>query len=166
MQALPAKLTDTQAQQALEAVLQAMRGGTTDGTLPALAQAVQAVAAKLTDAQAQQVLATSHLQSAFGWSATSEESVAWAEVIATLLRRSGEPNYVDAIVELLKYPIAAGPATNVLLEALRVAAAPGAEAGLPANLRWLADTYPTIDLKSAPACPTPLSSGLACPSEP
>ena len=61
-------------------------------------------------------------------------------------------------MELLKYPVAGGQATNVLLEALRVAipAAPGAEAGLPANLRWIADAYPGFDLKSAPACPTPL----------
>jgi hypothetical protein len=80
------------------------------------------------------LLATSHLQSAFGWSAISEESAAF---------------FVGAIVELLKYPIAAGPATDVLLEALRMAT-PGARAGLPANLRWLADTYPAIDFRSAP----------------
>jgi hypothetical protein len=67
-------------------------------------------------------------------------------------------------VELLKNPTAGGPATNVLLDALHVLAAPGAEAGLPANLRWLADTYPAIDLRRAPACPMPLSAGLACPS--
>jgi hypothetical protein len=70
-------------------------------------------------------------------------------------------------VELLKYPVAGGQATNVLLEALRavIPAAPSAEAGLPANLRWIADTYPGIDLKSAPACPPPLPrEELACPS--
>jgi hypothetical protein len=166
VQAVADKLTDAQAQKALDAVLQAMRGTTDADMHLGLAQAAQAVAGKLTDAQASQMLATSHLQSAFGWSATSEESAAWAEVIATLLRRSGERNYVGVIAELLKYPIAAGPATNVLLEALRVSAAPGAEAGLPANLRWLTDTHPAIDLRRAPACPTPLSAGLACPSEP
>jgi hypothetical protein len=97
--------------------------GETDRVCPFrdLAQAAQALTGKLTDAQARQVPGTSNLQSAFGWSATSEESTAWAEVIVTLLQRSGETNYVSAIVELLKYPIAAGLATNVLLEALRMA---------------------------------------------
>jgi hypothetical protein len=168
VQAVAGKLTEAQAQQALDAVLQAMRGTTDADTHLGLAQAAQAVAGKLTDAQAPQVLATSHLQSAFGWSATSEESAAWAEAIVTLLRRSGESNFVSAIVELLKYPIAAGPATDVLLNGLSLAAstAPGAEAGLPANLRWLADNYPAIDLRGAPACPTPLWAGPGCPSEP
>jgi hypothetical protein len=168
-QSLGGKVTDaSHAQRALDAILQAMRGTTGAGMGLALAQAAQSLAGKLTDAQAQQVLATSHLQSAFGWSATTEESAEWAKVIVTLLRRPEERNYISAIVELLKYPVAGGQATNVLLEALRraIPAAPGAEAGLRANLRWIADTYPGIDLKSAPACPPPLRDGLACPSEP
>ena len=167
VQAAAGELTDAQAQQALDVVLQAMRGTTDANAHLGLAQAAQSLAGKLTDAQAQQVVAAGHLQSAFGWSATPEESAAWAKAIATLLRRPAEPNYVGAIVELLKYPVAGGQATNVLLEALRavIPAAPSAEAGLPANLRWIADTYPGIDLKSAPACPPPLPrEELACPS--
>jgi hypothetical protein len=94
-----------------------------------------------------------HLQTAFGWSATAEESAEWAKVIVTLLRRREERNYISAIVELLKYPVAGGQATNALLVALRLAipAAPGAEAGLRANLRWIGDTYPGIDPQE-PSC--------------
>jgi hypothetical protein len=154
VQVLTGKLTDAQAQQALDPVLQAMPTTTGSGALWGLATALQALAGKLTDVQAQQVLATSFLQRAFGWSATSDESAAWAGAITSFLGRAGEPHYASAIVELLKQPVAAGPATEVLLRALHQAipAAPGPEAGLPANLRWIAQTYPRIDLLSAPAC--------------
>jgi hypothetical protein len=87
----------------------------------ALQALAQALAGKLTDVQALQVLPTGLLQGAFGWSATSDKSAAWAGAMATLLRRSGEREYVNAIVELLKYPIAAGPATDVLLRAMHEA---------------------------------------------
>jgi energy-coupling factor transporter ATP-binding protein EcfA2 len=168
VKAIANNVTEVHAPQALEAVLETRRKTTQAYTHQGLARAVQSLAGKLTDAQAQQVIATRHLNSAFAWSATSEESVAWAEAIVTLLRRSGEPNFVSAIVELLKYPMAAGPATDVLLKGLRMAAstAPGAEAGLSANLRWLADNYRAIYLRSAPGCPTPIWTDLACPSAP
>jgi uncharacterized protein (DUF2267 family) len=83
VQAAAGELTDAQAQQALDAVLQAMRGTTDANAHLGLAQAAQSLAGKLTDAQAQQVVAAGHLQSAFGWSATPEESAAWAKAIAT-----------------------------------------------------------------------------------
>jgi hypothetical protein len=56
VQVLAGKLTDAQAQQALDPVLQAMRRTTNLDALGALAQAVQALPGKLTDAQAQQAL--------------------------------------------------------------------------------------------------------------
>jgi uncharacterized ParB-like nuclease family protein len=167
VQALAAKLTDVQAQQALDVVLQEMRGRTGRFALEEdLAQAVQVLAGKLTDVQALHVFATGVLQSAFGWSARSDASATWAGAIARLLRRSGQRD-VNAIIELLKYPIAAGPATDVLLRAMHEAipASPGAEAGLPANLRWIAETYKRIDLSTAPACPEPFYADLACPAE-
>ena len=56
LQALPAKLTEAQAQQALAPLLEQI-GKTTDPyALKALAEALQALAAKLTEAQAQQAL--------------------------------------------------------------------------------------------------------------
>ena len=70
MQALPGKLTDAQAQQALDAVLQAMRGTTDANALRYLAEAVQALAAKLTDAHAQHAL-DAVLQAMLGTTAVS-----------------------------------------------------------------------------------------------
>jgi uncharacterized protein (DUF2267 family) len=175
VQALAGKLTNLQAQQALDAVLQAMRVTRRFPILPyeaqaeaqALAQAAQALIEKLTNVQAGHVIATGMLQSALGWSATSDEAADWARAIAVLLVRTGEPEYVGAIVELLKYPMAAGRATDVLLHTVHdaIPTAPGVAAGLPANLRWIARTYPQINLTSAPGCPTPLQKGLVCPAE-
>jgi hypothetical protein len=42
--------------------------------------------------------------------------------------------------------------------------APGKGAGLAANLTWITDTFPDIDLQAAPACPPPREAGLACPA--
>jgi len=53
IQALPAKLSDTQAQAAIEPVLTAIKATTDFDALRALSQALQALAAKLSDAQAQ-----------------------------------------------------------------------------------------------------------------
>ena len=56
------------------------------------------------------------------------------------------------MVELLKRPTTVGSATDALLEILhqRVPKAPGKEAGLDANVAWVAATYPAIDLDSPP----------------
>jgi hypothetical protein len=167
VQALPGKLTDAQAQQALDPVLQAILGMTNVGARLGLAQTVRTLVGRLTDEQARQLLGRDWLQRAFGWSQTSNESAAWAEAITALLPRARESDYVRLILELLKYPIAAGPATNVLLEALRVTnpTAPGAAAGLAASMRWIAESYPGIDFTSGPACPPPPPRPyLACPS--
>ena len=73
-------------------------------------------------------------------------------------------SHVAAIAELPKWPTSAEPgATAALLEVLhdRVPGAPGKEAGLDANVRWIATTFPEIDLDSPPTPPASGSTGGA-----
>ena len=86
-----------------------------------------------------------------------------ARAIAVTLPAEPPKPYVAAIVELLKWPTTAGPATDALLEVLheRVPGAPGKEAGLDATVAWVAATYPDIDLDSPPTFPASGSTGGA-----
>ena len=116
LQTLAPKLSDTQAQAAIEPVLAAIKA-TTDSYAPgALAQALQALAPKLSDMQKQ--LATVSAQGVLGWAPTMKPAEAWARVLAVLLPRDPEARYAGEIVEPLKYPTTAGPATDALLDAL------------------------------------------------
>ena len=121
--------------------------------LQALAQAVQTLGPKLKAEQSETatkmawtVLADAHDPRVAG---------AFARAIAANLPAEPAKPYVTAIVELLKWPTTAGPATEALLEVLheRVPDAPGKEAGLDATVAWVAATYPDIDLDSPPTCP-------------
>jgi hypothetical protein len=96
--------------------------------------------------------------------ATTDEppvAEAFAGAISVLLKAEPPRAYVAAVVELLKWPTTAGPATDALLEALheRVPGAPGKEAGLDATVAWVAATYPDIDLDSPPTFPASGSTG-------
>jgi hypothetical protein len=71
-------------------------------------------------------------------------------------------------VHTLLYPSAAGPATDVLLEAIRASHSDApTEAGTAASFEWIAKKYP--DQVGVPIClppPQPTSlSGLKCPVE-
>ena len=85
------------------------------------------------------------------------------QAVAVTLPADPAETYVAAIVELLKWPTTAGPATDALLEVLheRVPGAPGKEAGLDATVAWVAATYPDIDLDSPPTFPASASTGGA-----
>jgi len=69
------------------------------------------------------------------------------------------------LVAAITYPAAAGPATEVLLDAIRAGRpeAPAKEAGTEAALAWLAKKFP--DLLRPPVCPPPLQlqPDLKCP---
>jgi hypothetical protein len=168
LQALAGKLTAAQAQQALAPLLQQV-GQTTDSyVLRTLAEVLQAVAAKLTDAQAQQALRVA--VSSLGWAATEDEAADWARAVVALL-----PSAVDRadhgetrqLISAILYPPAAGPATEVLLDALRArhSDAPAKEAGTATLMAWVAEKYPNE--VSRPICPPPPqpTSGLNCPRE-
>jgi hypothetical protein len=168
LQALAAKLTEAQAQQALEPVLQQIGKATEAGDpfmLPALAQALQALAAKLTEAQAQQAFNVAG--SSLTWAATKPEAVEWARALVALPSGATDKDGTRGLVAAILYPIAGGPATEVLLEAIRAKHphAPQSQAGTAAGLAWIAKKYP--DLVGHPICPPPPQptslSGLKCP---
>ncbi len=170
LQALSTKLTEEQAQQAL-AVLQQQIGKTTDAdALRALAQALEALPTKLTEEQAQQAFVAA--VSSLAWAATEAEAVDWARAVVALLPspkdqvdQGGTRKLVSAIV----YPTAAGPATEVLLDAIRArhSDAPAKEAGTTASLAWIAEKYPSeVRRPICPPPPQPASlSDLKCPDQ-
>jgi hypothetical protein len=164
MQALAGKFDAAQAQVAVGSVVDAMKGADS-GALAMLAGAVQALAPRLSVDHARAVSETVRVY--LGWAPRAHEARDWAGALVALLPREPPEGYVEQIVEALKYPTSAGPATDVLLDALGGIDpnAPGKEAGLDANLAWLTTAYPAIDLDKPPDCPKPLSDqqDVTCP---
>jgi energy-coupling factor transporter ATP-binding protein EcfA2 len=162
---LMAKLTDAQAQQAIEPLLQQIGKTTNPYALRVLAKGLPALGPKLTEAQAQQALIV--VMSSLGWAATEEEAVDWAHALVALLPRATGQTGTRDLVAAIVYPFAAGPATEVLLDAIRArhSDAPAKEAGTATSLAWIAEKYP--DQVHRPICPTPPQpnslSGLNCP---
>jgi hypothetical protein len=164
LQALADKLTLAQARAVLPRIVDWIATTEEPSALRDLAAAVTALAAKLTAEQARAALPP--VRSALAWASSDDEAAVWTSAFAELLLRVPEPSRVAEIVEVLKYPMAGGTGTEVLLDALQRADAssPGKDTGLEANLDWLRQAYPTISLDAAPACPEPpRDRGLSCP---
>ena len=156
--------TPEQAQAALGPVLDAIPKTTDPYQLQDLAQAVQSLAPKLSPEQAQ--ASAEPLRTVLTTTDDPAIAAAFARAIAVALPLDPiKPQpYAAAIVELLKWPTTAEPgATEALLEVLhdRLPAAPGKEAGLAATVRWVATTFPEIDLDSPPTPPASGSTGAA-----
>jgi hypothetical protein len=134
--------------------------------LSALAKAVQALTPKLTDSQARQ--ASRLASSSLAWAASENEAGEWARSLAALSQRLRGQETTEELVAAIVYPSAAGPATEVLLEAIRPRNpdAPTKEAGTNAGLKWLATKYPWV--LDAPVCLQPPQSptipDFKCPS--
>jgi hypothetical protein len=161
LQALAGKLSETQAGQALDPLLKQI-GRTTDPlALRVLAQALQALPGKLSEAQA--VQASKAAASSLAWAATEYEAVEWAQALVVLSHRAADQD--GKLAAAIAYPTAAGPATEVLLDAIRAGhpEAPAKEKGTEAALKWLADTYPSV--LGPPVCPQPLQPDLKCPGQ-
>jgi len=163
-QPMAAKLTEAQASQALDSVLKQIDETTDPLALWALAQALQALAAKLKEAQAMQ--ASNVAAASLAWAADDEEAAEWARALVTLVTLSRPAANRDGmLVTAIAYPTAAGSATEVLLDAIRVGHpdAPAKEAGTEAALAWLAKTFPEV--LRPPLCPPPLQQqpDLKCP---
>jgi hypothetical protein len=184
---LPPKLSMAQAQQALDPLLQRISETIPHYSLQALAQALQAIAPKLAEPQRQQALTVAG--SSLAWASTEDEAAEWARTIVALVpdtadrhgarhffvasRSSGQdvetPVRDDArtLAAAIAYPSAAGPATDILSDALRTrhSDAPPEAEGTPAMLAWLEQKYP--DLLLSPTCPPPpqsnAPSSLRCP---
>jgi hypothetical protein len=180
--ALPAKPTEAQVSQALDPVLKQISDtaeptlnpvlkqiGQTTGvfSISPLAQALQALAPKLTETQAQHALPA--VVSSFAWAATDDETTEWARALVALSVRLSDQEATNTLVAAVAYPVAAGSATEILLDAVhaRHSYAPAKEAGTEAGLKWLATKYP--EARGPPVCPSPPQpttiSGLKCPSQ-
>jgi hypothetical protein len=148
----------------LELIVSALQHTNDARTFARLTEAAQSLTGDLTVEQTRSTLAV--VRPVLAWEHTRDKAAAWATAFAMLLSKNHSENYVADIVEVLKYPTLAGPATDVMLDALRDidARAPGREAGLAASLEWLRTTYPSIDLDARPHCPSPLEQrDVACP---
>jgi hypothetical protein len=62
---------------------------------------------------------------------------------------------MEGLVEVLKYPTAAGAAADALIERMRKqdATAPGAPTGIQANVAWIAKKFLSVDLAMPPKPP-------------
>ena len=107
-----------------------------------LAEALCALSPKLTEAQAKQV--SSVVASSLARAANAEEAANWARALVTLSRRAG--GHDEMLVAAVAYPVAAGPATDVLLDEIRKRhpTAPSKEAGTDTSLEWLASNTPWV----------------------
>ena len=170
VEALPVPLSPEQAQGALGAVLEAMRGTTDPSALTTLAPVVEALAPKLSPEMEASMLPV--MRSGLNAASTAQQSIAWAGALEALLLSQPEGGYIRIIVEVLKYPSSTitydinnlfddepRSATEFLLKKMRerfpnVRKLP--DGSLDNILTWIAKTYPEIDLTSPPERPAPL----------
>jgi hypothetical protein len=143
LRALAPKLTEAQTQQALDALLRRIGQVTDPDALPELAQALRALAAKLTEAQAQQAFNVA--ASSLAWAATEPEAAEWARALVALSLRATDRDGTRELVAAIVYPTAAGPATEVLLEAIRArhSDVPANQAETAVSVAWIAENIPT-----------------------
>jgi hypothetical protein len=163
LHALPAKLSEAQAQRALDAVLRGIGQTTYPDERSTLAQALLALAAKLSVGQVQQALPVA--TSSLAYAPWDGEPANWAQALVALSSRLADQDATNELVAAI--PRAYGPAREVLLEAIRARHpdAPPKEAGTEAGLAWLGTKYPKV-LHPSPVCPPSAQptaeSGLKC----
>ena len=145
----------------LEVVLAELPRTTDVHRLEALAAAMQTAFPLLTAEKAQ--LAIEQVKSVLSLTSDPGAAEVLARALASVLPTEPLPAYIASLIELLKWPTTAGPATDALLEVLyeRVPGAPGKDAGLNATVEWVAATYPDIDLDSPPTFPASTGTGNA-----
>jgi hypothetical protein len=167
IEALAPKLATAEAEQALAVMLRKIGATTNSDTLQALAQTIRALVPKVSAAQAQQAFTAA--KSSLAWAATDEEAADWARTLVASLPHVTERDGTQELVAALVYPSAAGPATEVLLEAIRASHsdAPAEDARTAASLAWIAEKYPNqVRVRICPTPPQPTSlSVLKCPVE-
>jgi hypothetical protein len=131
-----------------------------------IARAYTAVAPKLTDTQAKEALSV--VEASLAWAAWRGEATESARALVALSARLTDQEATEELVKAVAYPAVAGPATDVLLDAVhaRDSDIPAKEAGTEARLIRLAKKYPEV--LRPPVCPPPPQptaiSGLECPS--
>jgi hypothetical protein len=130
----------------------------------AQAQAIAALAPKLSDPILSKAARTSAAW--LGWASNEGKSTEWAKALAALSTRTTEVDAIRQLAGAIAYPMAAGPATEILLDSIRARdpSMPANEVGSRRILEWLAKKYPEL---VRPVCPDPPQiykySALRCP---
>ena len=82
-------------------------------------------------------------KSSLAWAATDEGAADWARTFVASLPHATDRDGSQELVAALLYPSAAGPATDVLLEAIRASHSDApTEVGTAASFEWIAKKYP------------------------
>jgi hypothetical protein len=176
VQALAPKLSAEQAQAALAPVLEVLEAPVDPAAMQALAQAVATLPGLAPNLGTTWIASMLRIaRSGLGSTASAEKTIAWAGVLEGLLFAWSKDDYVEKIVELLKYPTAAlrwqdvlddkpSSATEYLLGKLRERF-PGVQelqgGSLEDVLAWVAENYPEVNLASLPKRPAPLAEVAA-----
>ena len=102
-----------------------------------LAEALQTLTAKLSDSQAPGLLPA--VRGLLANASGDKAAEAWAGVVAELLAHEPNDDLLSVIVEVLKYPTAAGKPTDVLMAVLqkRFPDVPELKGGLDTAVSWL-----------------------------
>jgi hypothetical protein len=165
LKVLPVRLTEEQIQQVLDSMLKLIGKHTDPRLREALAVALRVWAPNLTEMQVRQALPSAW--SSIAWAATQDEASAWARAVVALLDQPADQDATKELAAAIAYPMAAGPATEVLLEAIRARRSdmPNKDAGTQAALKWLSEEY--LEALRRPVCPPPPQpreiSRLQCP---
>jgi hypothetical protein len=131
-----------------------------------LVQAIQALIPTFNESEKQR--ATEVMRRLIAWSRHSQSSKLAVDTLVTLLTDDPEriqpAGFIEALVEILKYPTARPEVSDTVLAALQLhAAAPGSRGGLEETLDWISRTHAEVDLDSKPVCPVPLWTQFKCP---
>ena len=118
-----------------------------------LAQVVAVLAPRL--GAAASPTAPDGIKSAIARVPNGDAAGAIAAAYVALPPRESVQAFVTAVSTLFGFPLVAGPATDVLTEALREVGGPGKEAGFDATLARLRATCPDMDPDAVPAWPPP-----------
>jgi hypothetical protein len=162
---LPGRLTPEQSQAALTSLLKADQESAALSDIfesrRLIAEAILALAPQLTAEQRQSAGAA--MRTELAWAETDESAIAAARAAIALAPREAD-EFAPGIIEMLKYPAAAGPATDLLLAALHEVTARGADSQPDLTFASLRASFPRANLDSPPACPPSSHGGLVCPA--
>jgi hypothetical protein len=158
LQALTAKLRGTEVTQTLGVLLKQIGSPTEPEMRLTLATALQTM--KI-DASPQLTETVKVATASLAWSGNDREAAEWARALVALSHT--QPNRDATLAAAIVYPASAGPATEILLDAIRAGRsdAPAKEAGTEPALIWLQKAFP--DVLRGPLCPAPPQSDLKCP---
>jgi hypothetical protein len=132
--------------------------------IPGLALAFRALPGKPTDVDTKKAL--SFVREALAWAVRPQDAAAAAGAFASLAPRDVPEVFIQAVVDVLKYPTVGKDATDVLVNAVRNVApdAPSTSGGLIPFISWTSVRLPGVTLDSPPRCPRPRGSQLHCPA--